>query len=174
MAEKSAYSRITLVLIMSRSRTARPVIDGDLVNTAKKVGEMLIGDVSLSVSPVVVLDSAANEFSCFCHVVSRDELLNELFDGQWWNHEPGQHGRDGIPRHSRRDGHGICGELGGRYDPKRCGNALRREVFEVAGHDDLRPADERRGNYVFVIGIRKSERSVECFPVLNACVIESH
>ena len=114
------------------------------------------------------LDSAANEFSCFCHVVSRDELLNELFDGQWRNYEPGQHGRDGMARHSRGYGHGVCGELGGGDDSKWCGDALRREVFEVAGNDDLGSADERGGDHVLVIGVRKSESAVEGFPVLNA------
>ena len=49
MAEQSAYSRTSLVLIMSRSKTARPVIDGVLVDIANRFGEMLSGDVSLSV-----------------------------------------------------------------------------------------------------------------------------
>jgi hypothetical protein len=63
-------------------------MSGDLVDIANKFGEMHSGDVSLSARQWLVLDSAANEFSCFCHVVSRNEQLNELFDGQWWNHEP--------------------------------------------------------------------------------------
>jgi hypothetical protein len=45
---------------------------------------------------------------------------------------------------------------------------LRREVFEVAGNDDLGSADERGGDHVLVIGVRKSESAVEGFPVLNA------
>jgi hypothetical protein len=133
-------------------------MSGDLVDIANKFGEIHSGDVSLSARQWLVLDSAANEFSCFCHFVSRNEQLNELFDGQWRNHEPGQHGRDGIPRNRRGDGHGVCGELGGGYDPKRCRDALRRKVFEVAGDNDLRSADERGGDHVFVIWVRKSEK----------------
>jgi hypothetical protein len=53
------------------------------------------------------------------------------------------------------------------------GDALRRKVFEVAGNDDLGSADERGGDHVFVIGVRKSESAVEGFPVLNARVVES-
>ena len=50
---------------------------------------------------------------------------------------------------------------------------MRRKVFEVAGNDDLRSADECGGDYEFVILVRKSESAVERFPVVNACVIES-
>ncbi len=128
---------------------------------------------SAGCSPVVVLDSAANEFRCFCHVVSRDEPVNELFEGHWRSHEPGQHGRDGMSRHSRRDGHGICSELGGRNDSKWCGNTLRRKVFEIAGNDDLRSADECGGDNVFVILVWKSERAVERFPIVDARIVES-
>ena len=49
MAGKSAYWRTSLLLIMSSARTARSVIDGDLVDIVNGFGEMLCGDVSLSV-----------------------------------------------------------------------------------------------------------------------------
>ena len=78
-----------------------------------------------------------------------------------------------MSRHSRRDGHGICSELGGRNDSKWCGNTLRRKVFEIAGNDDLRSADECGGDNVFVILVWKSERAVERFPIVNARIVES-
>ena len=39
-----------LVLIMLRSKTACPVIDGDLVDMTNRFGAMLSGDISLSVA----------------------------------------------------------------------------------------------------------------------------
>lgn len=49
---------------------------------------------------------------------------------------------------------------------------MRRKVFEIAGNDDLRSADECGGDNVFVILVRKSESAVEKFPVVNARVLE--
>lgn len=50
---------------------------------------------------------------------------------------------------------------------------MRRKVFEIAGYDGLRSADECGGDNMFVILVRKSESAVEGFPVVDARVLES-